>query len=356
MRRFWVFSLVWVGLVVLASLSHQLTSPDEASLFMWEYHSAYWLLWALATPLILALRRAAPFERNRLRRAFFVHTLTFCVVATTHTALCLLVLYHGVKAVERTVDAFGWAQVFWQTLDNRALAALPVYSVIVCVGQALEYRARLKERTLQAARLETELARAELRGLKMQLQPHFLFNALHAVSVLIDEDPQAASKTLSKIGDLLRHSLQRMKGQEVTLQQELEFVDLYLQIEKVRFGNRLQVDIDAPADVRLACVPPFVLQPLVENSIRHGIEPHIEGGRVQLHAQRCGKDLQVTVRDRNRNDLHPNAPTSRGTGVGLRLTRERLDKMYGAQQSLQYRSSAEGTDVVVRLPFRKEPH
>ena len=223
-----------------------------------------------------------------------------------------------------------------------------MYAAIVGVGQVLESRRQLRERTLQAAELESALARAELQALKSQLQPHFLFNALHAVSVLIDEDPEAASRMLSRIGDLLRQSLTHMSRGTVPLHEELEFIGLYLEIEAVRFGPRLRTRIEAADEARDLPVPPFLLQPLVENAVRHGIEPEPAGGAVDVLATCDDGKLRLTVRD----DGVGWRGAQPADGLGLRLTRDRLARTYGARHSFELRGrDAGGTEAIVELPL-----
>lgn len=250
---------------------------------------------------------------------------------------------------------------------------LTVYFAVLAAGIARDifarYRARHDETvrlTAQAAQLQAQLAEARLAVLSAQLNPHFLFNTLHAVSSLVERDPRGVRRMIARLSELLRVTLEGTSEQEIPLSRELELLQLYLDIMQVRFQGRLDVHIDVDADVMDALVPNFVLQPLVENAVMHGVSK-VEGtGTIQLRARRSGDDVVITVRDngpgldsgsvtetlaRESRDGSSGMSGGRG-GVGLSNTRARLEQLYGAEQRLSLRRAAEGGTVAeIVLPY-----
>ena len=227
---------------------------------------------------------------------------------------------------------------------------LLIYWVIVSVHHAFDYYRQVQERELRAAELEKRLAQARLQALQMQLNPHFLFNTLHAISSLMHKEVEAADRMITRLSDLLRYALESTDAQEVPLRQELDFLERYLEIEQTRFGDRLAVRVDVAPDTLDALVPNLVLQPLVENAIRHGIEPRSQGGRIELRCRRENGRLVLEVRD-NGVGLSPNGKLEEG--VGLSNTRARLEQLYGEKHSFAF-GEAPGGGLAVRLelPFR----
>jgi LytS/YehU family sensor histidine kinase len=193
-----------------------------------------------------------------------------------------------------------------------------------------------------------------LQALKMQLHPHFLFNTLHSISALIPRDPEAADAMLGQLSDLLRLTLDRIGTQEVPLKEELDFVQKYVEIERARFGERLQVEFDIAPETLDALVPNMLLQPLVENAIRHGIARKVDGGRVDVVARREDDELGLVVRDTGAG-LAEDAP-GLTKGVGLANTRSRLEHMFGARHSIDF-SEPPGGGVAVKIviPFASDP-
>jgi LytS/YehU family sensor histidine kinase len=228
---------------------------------------------------------------------------------------------------------------------------LLIYWVIVAVCFAFDYYAKFRERELRAAELEKQVAQAKLQALQMQLNPHFLFNSLHSISALMHEDVDRADSMIARLSDLLRAALDSSAMQEVSLGDELDFLKRYLAIEQIRFGDRLKVDIAAPPETLAAQVPNLILQPLVENSIRHGIEPRAKAGRIELRAQRADKMLVLEVAD---NGAGFSAGEKISEGVGLSNTRARLRTLYGDAHKFELLPSAEG-GLLVRLtiPFQE---
>jgi LytS/YehU family sensor histidine kinase len=202
--------------------------------------------------------------------------------------------------------------------------------------------------------LEKSLAQAQLHNLRLQLQPHFLFNTLNTISAVMYEDVATADRMLARLSDLLRMSLEQGAQQEVTLERELEFLRLYVETMKARFEDRLTVEVDAPAELHGALVPPLVLQPLVENSITHGADPKSSAIAIRVRAHRENGTLHMEVRDHGPG-LSKSAADALTGGIGLANTAQRLERLYGVAGRLAL-SNAEGGGLVVSLevPFHAD--
>ncbi len=312
------------------------------------------LIWASLTPFIVGLSRRFTLDRDRALR----------VLALVGAGLLTAIFVDFVLDLARAqllppptrARPTGFARLWVSTGRLWFLDELVVYTAILAAGYArdysLRYRARREESVrLQAetARLQAQLAEARLASLRTQLNPHFLFNTLHAVSALVERDPKGVRRMIARLSELLRHSLDAAE-QEVTLEREIDFVRRYLEIIQIRFQGRVEVKIDAPPDAMEALVPTLILQPLVENAIKHGVSRLPEGGRVEVAARRDNGRLILTVRD---DGPPPEADASAATeGVGLRITRERLEQLYGEEQSLALRpADGRGMEAEVTLPY-----
>jgi signal transduction histidine kinase len=229
---------------------------------------------------------------------------------------------------------------------------LPIYWVVVSIAHAARYLRRSQERERAALELEARLADARLQALRMQLHPHFLFNTLHAISTLVHKDPKAADEMIGNLSELLRVTLDTSERQEVPLRQELDFLDRYLEIQQVRFGDRLRIEKQIDAAALDAQVPTLILQPLVENSIRHGLEPHPAPGVVAIQATRRDDTVCLVVQD---NGVGARKAADNHEGIGLANTRARLQELYGQRARLTLSSaSSGGFRVDIELPYREE--
>jgi hypothetical protein len=302
-------------------------------------------LWAAFTLLIFPLAHRFPLERRRLARNLPLHVLFalgFCVVDVLADALF--------------VPLLGPAQgTFTQRLIGRSFINVFSYAAVVGVAHATRYYGLMMERRARAAVLERQLLRARLQALEAQLHPHFLFNTLHTVGSLIRVGEHAnALRMLSGLADLLRQALRNRDAQEVPLAEELDFVGRYLEVERVRFQDRLrtlvQVEDDVPGD---ALVPRLILQPLVENAIRHGVERRGEGGAVEIRVRREGGLLLMTVRDDGPGPIGNGSPNGRGIGLGN--TRERLQHLYGDVHRFNLGGDAAGAVATIAVPFHRVP-
>jgi len=311
-----------------------------------------WYEWALLTPLIFWLCRRFRFDRRSWRGNLFAHLFAGLILAAMHAVLCACAaIFQG--WVTGLPKAFG--EELGHLLANRLHYNLAVYAVIACSWHAWDYYQKFREREAQAAELASRLAEAQLRALRMQLNPHFLFNTLNAVSSLMLKDVNAANKMVCRLGDLLRVVLENTDRQEVPLDQEIEFLRRYLEIEQIRFGDRLQLRMDVDPATLNAAVPNLILQPLVENAIRYAVEPQEDVGEIELRASRDNGSLLLQVSDNGAGDksgpLDEGAPSGREQ-IGLRNTRERLRKLYGDRQKFQLvRNARGGITASLTIPF-----
>jgi sensor histidine kinase YesM len=224
------------------------------------------------------------------------------------------------------------------------------------VSHAFDYYFRYRSGEVRAAHLQTQLAQAQLQALKMQLHPHFLFNALNAIAELVHRNPKAAEQMVTQLSDMLRLTLDSIGVQEVSLKQELDFLKKYLEIEQTRFHDRINVEMFIAPGVLDARVPNMILQPLVENAVRYAVAPRATGGRIEIHAHRDNGMLQLKVCDDGRG-LPADAGHSRasGRGVGLSNTRARLEHLYGSRHRFELLSSqGRGLTVSMAFPFRED--
>jgi LytS/YehU family sensor histidine kinase len=273
----------------------------------------------------------------------------------------------GLAFIDRAVFEFIWMnatatperpfslKTFYQVLLRYFDYGFYIYFIILLLNHALEYYRRFQDEQLSASQLKAELAQAQLQALKMQLHPHFLFNTLNAIAVLIEEDPKAARAMLGQLSDLLRLTLENVETQEVPLRQELEFLDQYLRIQQTRFGERLAIRkaID-PATIE-ASVPYLILQPLVENAIRHGIAPRDAAGTVRIGASRSGDRLRLIVEDDGLG-LAKDGRSQEGTGIGLGGTRARLQQLYAGRATFDLQPRVPtGAIATLDLPFHTSP-
>ncbi|MFN2391712.1 MAG: sensor histidine kinase, partial [Pyrinomonadaceae bacterium] len=218
----------------------------------------------------------------------------------------------------------------------------------------LEREREMARIALETSQLETKLAQAQLDALKMQIHPHFLFNTLNSISVLIREDAIAANRMLVRLSELLRAALKSGNSPEISLKDELEFLRGYLEIEQTRFQDRLQVDFDIDKETLAAKVPNLILQPLVENAIKHGIAPLATAGKITIETRRQNGFVELSVSD---NGAGLSDPAKESNGIGLKNTRERLEKLYGEKQQFEIASkTGGGFEVKIKIPFRTDDY
>jgi LytS/YehU family sensor histidine kinase len=232
------------------------------------------------------------------------------------------------------------------------IRSIMLYAQVLAVAHGIHYYREYRNRDLIASRLEAQLAQAQLQVLRMQLHPHFLFNTLNTISALVHKDARAADHMLTLLGDLLRDSFEKLGAQEVALKQEIDFLDRYLEIEKTRFQDRLMVKKEIEPETLDALVPNLILQPLVENAIRHGIARRSGAGRIEISSWLENGNLAVRIRDDGPGLANEADVAVRG-GVGLANSQARLEQLYGGAQRLELANRPEGgLDVTLAIPFR----
>jgi len=307
------------------------------------------LLWGAATPAIIWSAERLPIERKRWRTRLPIHlALAIAFIAALNLAAPTIAwVMLGRVSPYGAVVRHGVAE-----LAVVGHLALIVYAFILGAGHYLHTLDVRREEQLRAERLRADLASAQLRALTLQLRPHFLFNALNAVGALIlTERNQEAFEVVGRLGELLRALLAIERREEVSLREELELVESYIGIEQARLGNRLHVRWDVAPDVASAQVPPMLLQPLVENAIRHGVSRSPAGGRLTIAARRQDARLALEVRDDGPGPSVSSARAEPGNGVGLENTRQRLAHLYGDESRLELLRDGDWTRLVVELPF-----
>lgn len=336
-----------------ASLSHY-RSSFSATPMTWAsallLEGAYAYIAALLTPAVLLAGRRLRLDRNSFPNAA-LHLMFGFLFASTAKILWDVVAYgpSGYLFHEFTLTKL------FRSVNYGLDMGVLLYWLVILLDYAVDYYWRYEAGLVEASHLQAQLAQAQLQALKMQIHPHFLFNTLHTISALIQEDPVAAERTIARLSDLLRLSLESTAVHEVTLDQELRFLDLYLDIERTRFEERLVVDFAIEEAARDALVPNLILQPLVENSIRHGVSKQRGMGIIRVAARRQNGALILRVTD-NGPGLVVARPGKTRTGVGLSTTRGRLETLYGANQSFELLDLASGgAEATIRLPWRLDP-
>ncbi len=298
-------------------------------------------------PLAYLLCTRFPLVSPAWPRNLLAQLAGLCLISVVHTTL--IALFRAVL-----FPLFGFGTESYGSLPVRypmEFAHLFIYYWLgVCLIYFFHEIRFARERELRQAHLETSLAEAQLQNLRLQLEPHFLFNALNAISAAIYEDPRVADEMIGRLSELLRHLLTREPAQQVSLTQEIETLQLYLRVMQARFEHRLKVTIDVDDEVRHALVPQLLLQPLVENAIRHGMDPVTFEVDIAIAARRTGETVSLAVSDHGPG-LDPVTPLREG--LGLRNTRERLERLYHQQQNLSIRNATVGAIVELQFPFRK---
>jgi sensor histidine kinase YesM len=350
----WLMLLLVFGLWTLIGLSFAgqlfIFSSQTGSPISWKLALSQslsdWYVFALLS--IIPLRQARRFGLDGPDWAarFAIHFMTSVVFSVLFVALRSFVAQWQTGGAALGAN---YTDIFKALLAKTWHQNLLIYWVILSVAHAIVLYRKFQERVTRTAELEKRLVEARLQALQMQLNPHFLFNTLHAISALMHQNVDAADRMITRLSELLRHALESTDQQEVPLREEIAFLKRYLEIEETRFGDRLTIELIIPPETEDLLVPNLVLQPLVENAIQHGIEPHARPGRVTVSARRDADALWLEVRDTG-NGV---ASTDWSEGVGLTNTRNRLRQLYGERQTFTL-GNAEGGGFrsLVKLPVR----
>lgn len=319
-----------------------LRTNQPASIFRFlRFGLLYWYLWAVLSPLIVRLGRRCPIERRNVLRSLAVHVPAAMLFSIIHKMIPVLgyCLFETIRGGHCQLPQRFLLSLFDSYFSN----GIVIYWMILFAGHALDYYRKYRDGELRASRLQAQLAQAQLDALKMQLHPHFLFNTLHAISALVHKDPESADRMIARLSDLLRLTLENTEVHEVSLRREIEFLERYLEIEQTRFKDRLTVRMSVDPAVLDVAVPNLILQPLVENAIRHAIAPRSGPGLIEIVAVAEDTMLRLEVRDDG-----PGLPAELKEGVGLGNTRARLSQLYGDRYRFDV-TSRPGTGLVVKL-------
>lgn len=315
----------------------------------WQMFSGY--VWFAMSPLIYLLGKKFPLEKGKWRVSLAVHFVAAFIFAG---ALLLIDSYFLPKLgypIRETITSFG--DLYKYFIFSNIYLEISIYWTVLGLQQGIKYYRKNRERELRTSQLEARLALSRLQVLKMQLHPHFLFNTLNAISELMYKNPDAAERMISHLSDLLRLSFENLEVQEISLKQELEFLRKYLEIEQMRFEDRLQVEMNIAPDTLDASVPNMILQPLVENAIKHGLAPRAEGGRIEIEAVRSNGHLNLTVTD-NGIGVPFGDLENMDEGVGLSNTRRRLKHLYGETHQFDLKNAPNsGLRIDLTIPFKE---
>ncbi len=333
-------------------------SGDKKSwsdVLLWSFGN--WYIWAAMTPLIFSLARRFRFERGRWHAALVFHLAACALFSLTHLVIQIATqALVGNEFYAQTPFRSSFVFLFTKHIHLNLLT----YVGIVGISHGTFYFRRYHEReaeahklAAQAHKLEAQLVRAQLQTLQMQLHPHFLFNTLNTISELMHRDTKAADRMVARLGDLLRLALETQGTQEVPLKQELEFLEKYLDIERMRFHDRLTINIDVDPQSLDARLPNMILQPLVENAIKHGIARKPGAGTININIKRDADKLRVSVRDDGTGLPAGWQTTGVREGVGLQNTRQRLEQLYADGHRFELRDAAGGgVEAEMTIPYR----
>lgn len=356
-KRWVVLILFWFVAGVLSALHWQLFFTGRDPYDWWELYRVkivLWYVWGALTPIILWLGSRFAFDGKRTVR----NALILLPISVGFT-LCYLAIYSAILILN-VPDAPGMfqapVQMFRWVLGQHSTWYFLAFWATIGVEHAVAFYRRYHERQLMTSRLEAQLAEAQLSSLRSQLQPHFLFNTLHSIMALVNQsDNKAATMMLGGLSDLLRHALEHVRRHEVPLRDELDILHRYLAIENVRFSDRLTIEWDIAPDSESAYVPSFILQPLAENALRHGIEKRPGPGILHVECHRSNGQLLVSFRDNGVGLAEmTEAPVHNGHGLGD--MRARLDVLYPDNYSLIVEpAEPNGTMVRLRIPFSDRP-
>ncbi|MDQ4121088.1 MAG: histidine kinase [Acidobacteriota bacterium] len=333
-------------------------NKDWWRVFWWTFVD--WYLWALLSPAIFWLARHYNFEAGSWAKSLSIHTIAAVIFSLAH-----LVLQSFIQTLTKW-SKFDGNDLFLTTFVflffKKIHLNLLTYAALIGINHAARLYRSNQARIAEAHRLAAEkhqlaadLAHAQLTALQMQLNPHFLFNALNTLSEMIHQNPKSADKMVARLGDLLRMSLEREYAAEVPLDKELEFLRKYLEIEQLRFHDRLTVSFDVSPETLKACVPSLILQPLAENAVKHGVAAIPGEGRIEIVTERSDNKLKLIIRD-NGAGLPENWQTSIGERerIGLSNTRARLRQLYDGNSRFEIRGAAAGgTEVLIEIPFKE---
>jgi len=352
----WIAS-IWLGIALVDAMQTVIVQHEQATHHDWfklfSVLVLFWLPWALATAPVMRLGHRFPLLHLRPLFNWIAH-LVACFTIALVFSMWTLWLGRLVGLYRSAPTSESFMKLLLQRFLNGSVAALILYAGILVVSYVVDSRASLADQQLQTAHLNEQLSMAKLDALRKQIEPHFLFNTLNAISCLVRAGRgEDAVTMIAGLSDFLRHTLERSSRQQVPLAEELEFAEKYLSIERVRFADRLQVDLDVPLDLYQAQVPSLILQPIVENAVKHGIAKRAQGGKIRIAAFLDHNRVTLMVS----NDGPPLFPSElSGLGIGNANVRTRLKRLYGdAFEFTILNGKTGGVEVSVSIPYVVSP-
>jgi two-component sensor histidine kinase len=351
----WIFA-IWFGIGLFDATQNVVVMKAEGMRHAWSHLFVTlllsWLPWALATPTVLRLGRRYPPMKLKPLSTWIIHILACSIIGLIYSAWG--------ATLEVLLDPWAYPSgprpftaIFFNKFYNGLLASSFLYSAILIVSHLLDSRERLALQQTETARLNEQLSKAQLDALRRQIEPHFLFNTLNAIAGLVREEKNdEAVSMIAGLSDFLRRVVEGSNRQQVPLGEEMDFLQKYLDIQKVRFADRLQLSMDVPKELLAAQVPSLILQPMVENAVKHGIAKRTQGGAIRIAAFRSNGMLTLSVY--NDGPFLPAEPDTAGCGVGIANVRTRLQSLYGNTFELNLRNKApDGVEALVSVPFRE---
>jgi two-component system, LytTR family, sensor kinase len=345
----------WLGVAVFFSAQNLLVGAARHRPVDWQwdiYHEfVYYLTWAAFSPLVLAAGRRWELGPETLGQVLPRHLATMLILAPAQIVTTYTLHYLGLSIAGRQPP--GTLLTFLIGLQSGivwgTLTAFLYYWLILGIQAAFRYQRMYQEQRLASSELEGRLTEARLESLRLQLHPHFLFNTLNAISAFVAGEPERAQRMIARLGELLRRTLNGGAAAELPLSQELELLAPYLDIQRIRFGERLRFEVEIGDTIAQALIPTLILQPLIENAVEHGVKRTADGALVRLSAQRSGDRLRMEISDNGPG------PGPQGDGIGLANTRARLAGLYGRAHRLEIGPmETGGTRVTIELPYRTD--
>lgn len=346
-----VLGLIYAGPIYLEVRSEGMTH-SATRIFGWGILT--WSVWALLTPAIVWLGRRYSLIGGAWKRSLAVHIPAFLIISAIHSAAATFITLTVAPFDNMGDSPTSFLPRFLSRMKGAFGPDLLVYGGIIGICYAIDYYRKYREREYLASQLEAQLAQAQLDSLRMQLHPHFLFNTLNGIVGLVrDNRNQAAVSMLVGLSDLLRHALEHSNRQEVELKEELNFIKLYLDIQQMRFSDRLQIELDIQPVTMKALVPNLILQPLVENALRHGIARSAASALVGIRSRIVDDSLELTVFDDGLG-LSSDWQLKSSSGIGLANTAARLQQLYNADHRFDVRNrEGGGVEVVIVIPLHQ---
>jgi two-component system LytT family sensor kinase len=351
----WFALLLWSGLLILFTVTAAIANSESWTESL-RHSLAFWCLWLVFFPTIVWLSLRFPLQRPKLFRQAALH-LSACllVVVLSQIAFRTCLPFLPPPPDHPHPDHPDHPPSRTRSIDMRVVPDILMYLVTMCACVAYAHHQKSQERERRAIELEASLAQAKLQALRMQINPHFLFNTLNAISTLVHIAPQTADEMITDLSELFRATLESPEQHEISLSRELELLQRYLAIEQRRFGERLMVKQVIAPEILSSQVPMLILQPIVENAIRHGIEPQAGVGTITIRATRDSGHIKLSVSDNGRKPFNA-AKVEANQGIGLANTRARLQQLYGADQSLIVGGGElGGWTTEIKIPFNPAP-